>query len=211
MHYRKCTTSRHTRCLLALVDCSTGNVCQYSQLLRVQHYRTTAVLVTSDSTRNCYEYNPTVHPYSPNSRLTLFFHIISHFAQSIFCWEEVICAQPQLAKHHRHIAEVYYTAGGVDNLTTARKYYAAALDMSTASDLRAMYGLVLVDKKLKDFEQKKNGIGNGKKSLGDASNVAQGDVGADLGKDAAAFIPKIYKVACPGLLPVVQKQLAMAV
>ena len=70
------------------------------------------------------------------------------FAQAVFCWEEVIVAQPQLGKHHRRIAETYYTWGGWRTCAAARKYYAAALDMSTARDLRAMYGLVLVDKKL---------------------------------------------------------------
>ena len=64
------------------------------------------------------------------------------FARAVFCWEEVIVAQPQLGKHHRRIAETYYTWGGLENLRAARKYYAAALDMSTASDLRAMYGRV---------------------------------------------------------------------
>lgn len=122
------------------------------------------------------------------------------FAQSIFCYEEVICAQPQVAKHHRHIAEVYYTWGGYANLQTARKYYAAALDMSTASDLRAMYSLVLVDKKFKEYEKK------GKKKAD--SVIGSGDVGSDLGKDAAVFLPRIYKAACSSLLPVVEKQMA---
>ena len=34
------------------------------------------------------------------------------YQQAIFCWEEVIVAQPQMHYHHRRIAEVYYTVGG---------------------------------------------------------------------------------------------------
>ena len=33
------------------------------------------------------------------------------YQQSVFCWEEVIVAQPQMHFHHRRIAEVYYTMG----------------------------------------------------------------------------------------------------
>jgi tetratricopeptide (TPR) repeat protein len=128
------------------------------------------------------------------------------FARAVFCWEEVIVAQPQLGKHHRRIAETYYTWGGSENLRAARKYYAAALDMSTASDLRAMYGLVLVDKRLKDFEKTSRGAAAARA----AGAVAAGDLGSELGKDAAAFLPRLYQAACPGLVPVVEKQMRSA-
>lgn len=129
------------------------------------------------------------------------------FARAVFCWEEVIVAQPQLGKHHRRIAETYYTWGGLENLRAARKYYAAALDMSTASDLRAMYGLVLVDKRLKDLEKTSKGATAAARAAGD---VAAGDLGSELGKDAAAFLPRLYQAACPGLVPVVEKQMRSA-
>ena len=42
------------------------------------------------------------------------------FAQSVFCWEEAMVAQPMMAHHHRRLAEVYYTWGGEENLRCAR-------------------------------------------------------------------------------------------
>ena len=129
------------------------------------------------------------------------------FKQAVFCWEEVIVAQPQLGKHHRRMAETYYTWGGYENLRNARKYYAAALDMSTASDLRAMYGLVLVDKKMRHLEKTSKAAANAARAAGD---VAAGDLGSELGKDAAIFLPRLYKAACPGLVPVVEKQMRSA-
>ena len=48
-----------------------------------------------------------------------------------------------------------------DNLRAARKYYAAAADMSNATDARALYGLVLVDARLKKYESKRGGGGGG--------------------------------------------------
>lgn len=140
--------------------------------------------------------------------LALLYVSTGRFAQAVFCWEEVIVAQPQLGKHHRRLAETYYTWGGYENLKAARKYYAAALDMSTASDLRAMYGLVLVDKKLRDLERTSKGAAAASKRV--AEDVAAGDLGSELGKDAATFLPRLYEAACPGLVPVVKKQMQSA-
>ena len=41
-------------------------------------------------------------------------------------------------------------------------------------------------------------------------DVAAGDLGSELGKDAAAFLPRLYQAACPGLVPVVEKQMRSA-
>lgn len=139
--------------------------------------------------------------------LALLYASERRFAQAVFCWEEVIVAQPQLGKHHRRMAETYYTWGGYENLKNARKYYAAALDMSTASDLRAMYGLVLVDQKMRHLEKTNKAAANAKRAAGD---VVAGDLGSELGKDAATFLPRLYKAACPGLVPIVEKQMQSA-
>ena len=95
--------------------------------------------------------------------------------------------------------------GGLENLRAARKYYAAALDMSTASG-ESHIGLVLVDKRLKDLE-KTSKAPPPPRAAGD---VAAGDLGSELGKDAAAFLPRLYQAACPGLVPVVEKQMRSA-
>ena len=80
--------------------------------------------------------------------------------------------------------------------------------MSTASDVRAMYGLVFVDKKLRDLERTSKGSAAASKLA--AGDVAAGDLGSELGKDAAAFLPRLYQAACPGLVPLVEKQMRSA-
>ena len=47
--------------------------------------------------------------------------------------------------------------GGDEDVRAARKYYAAAVDMSNATDVRALYGLALCDARMR----KKNGKGKG--------------------------------------------------
>mmetsp|Transcript_20469 Transcript_20469/g.33184 ORF Transcript_20469/g.33184 Transcript_20469/m.33184 type:complete len:318 (-) Transcript_20469:80-1033(-) len=125
------------------------------------------------------------------------------YQQAVFCWEEVIVAQPQMHYHHRRIAEVYYTMGGEDHLRAARKYYAAAADMSNATDARALYGLTLVNARLAKFEQKKLAGGRG----GASTNADDDSVGPDLSAVAGQFLCKLYAVANAGLLPVVERVL----
>ena len=109
-----------------------------------------------------------------------------------------------MAHHHRRLAEVYYTWGGEENLPCARKYYAAALDMSGGSDVRALYGLALADRRLRRFETKRSKEGSG------SGSIDAGGEGVDaLGADAAAFLQKLYAAACPELLPVVEKPMAL--
>jgi hypothetical protein len=70
-----------------------------------------------------------------------------------------------------------------------------------------MYGLVLVDKKMRHLEKTSKAAANAARAAGD---VAAGDLGSELGKDAAAFLPRLYQAACPGLVPVVEKQMRSA-
>eukprot|EP00899_Mesostigma_viride_P024640 jgi/Mesvir1/5360/Mv15443-RA.1 len=65
------------------------------------------------------------------------------FRQALFCFEELVLAVPHSPVYHRKCAEVCYTMGGADNLRSARKHYAAAVEISDASDVRSLYGLVL--------------------------------------------------------------------
>ena len=71
------------------------------------------------------------------------------YRQAVFCWEEVVAAEPSVHYHHRRLAECLYTLGTEEDLRAARKYYAAAVDMSNASDVRALYGLALTDNRLR--------------------------------------------------------------
>ena len=107
------------------------------------------------------------------------------YAQSVFCWEEVIASEPSIHYHHRRLAEVLYTMGGDEDVRAARKYYAAAVDMSNATDVRALYGLALCDARLR----KKNGKGKG------GTEVLDGDGEVpvtELGHHAAGLLRKMY-------------------
>lgn len=60
-----------------------------------------------------------------------------------FCLEEVLLGTPANAKIHCELAECYATVGGLDNLLTARKHTAAALELDSTS-LRAKFALVTI-------------------------------------------------------------------
>ena len=62
------------------------------------------------------------------------------YAQSAFCYEEVILHQPQNAPVYVQYADVLYTLGG-SYIKTARQYYAAALKLSNGENMRALYGI----------------------------------------------------------------------
>ena len=108
------------------------------------------------------------------------------YAQSVFCWEEVIASEPSIHYHHRRLAEVLYTMGGDEDVRAARKYYAAAVDMSNATDVRALYGLALCDARIR----KKSGKGKG-----GGTEVLDGDGEVpvtELGQHAAGLLKKMY-------------------
>ena len=76
--------------------------------------------------------------------------------------------------------------GGDEDVRAARKYYAAAVDMSNATDVRALYGLALCDARLR----KKNGKGKG-----GGTEVLDGDGEVpvtELGQHAAGLLKKMY-------------------
>lgn len=63
------------------------------------------------------------------------------YKQAAFCFEEAMLHTPQNSTVHVKLAECLYTIGGLENVQAARKYFAAAVDLSSGSDLRALYGL----------------------------------------------------------------------
>ncbi|KAJ7522219.1 hypothetical protein O6H91_18G002000 [Diphasiastrum complanatum] len=65
------------------------------------------------------------------------------YKQAAFCFEELLLAQPGNALYHLGYAEVLYTIGGVENLRTAKKYYASTIELSGGKNLRALYGVCL--------------------------------------------------------------------
>ncbi|EFJ32913.1 hypothetical protein SELMODRAFT_167610 [Selaginella moellendorffii] len=65
------------------------------------------------------------------------------YKQAAFCYEELILVQPANALFHLGYAEILYTIGGLENLKTAKKYYASAIELSGGKNMRALYGVCL--------------------------------------------------------------------
>jgi ER membrane protein complex subunit 2 len=75
---------------------------------------------------------------------------LGDWKRAVFCLEEVLLASPSSSKIHCELAECYATSAGVgggasalDNLLSARKHMAAALELD-AGNKRAKFGLVTV-------------------------------------------------------------------
>lgn len=72
-----------------------------------------------------------------------------HFKRAAFCMEELILINPMSYLFHLRYADIMYSigcadkgGGGSEQLRTARKYYAHALDLKPTDNLRAVYGLL---------------------------------------------------------------------
>ena len=75
------------------------------------------------------------------------------YDEALFCYEEVMCAMPFDPSAHRRAAETLYSMGGERNLRDAKNHFAAALDFTNGRDVRAMYGVVLCAKKLREYAE----------------------------------------------------------
>ncbi|CAN8265414.1 unnamed protein product [Cochlearia groenlandica] len=65
------------------------------------------------------------------------------YKQAAFCYEELILSQPTVPLYHLAYADVLFTIGGLENLTSARKYYAATIDLTGGKNTRALFGICL--------------------------------------------------------------------
>ncbi|XP_041022331.1 ER membrane protein complex subunit 2-like isoform X1 [Juglans microcarpa x Juglans regia] len=65
------------------------------------------------------------------------------YKQAAFCYEELILSQPMVPQHHLAYADVLYTIGGLENLQTAKKYYASTIDLAGGKNTRALFGICL--------------------------------------------------------------------
>ncbi|KMZ57720.1 Tetratricopeptide repeat protein [Zostera marina] len=65
------------------------------------------------------------------------------YKQAAFCYEELILCQPTVPLHHLAYAEVLYTMGGLENLQTAKKYYASTIDLTGGKNTRALFGICM--------------------------------------------------------------------
>ena len=119
--------------------------------------------------------------------------------QAIFCFEECICSAPSNYHHHRRVAEQLYALGGFDNLRRASMYYAAAIDMSTGADVRALYGCILTRNTLvKNHAGSSNDSSNsnGKNSIEAVENLAAA---------AAERLEQMYAIKQEELLGIVRQ------
>ncbi|KAK3012741.1 hypothetical protein RJ639_008286 [Escallonia herrerae] len=65
------------------------------------------------------------------------------YKQAAFCYEELILSQPMIPLYHLAYADVLYTLGGLENLQTAKKYYASTIDLTGGKNNRALFGVCL--------------------------------------------------------------------
>ncbi|KAI8555936.1 hypothetical protein RHMOL_Rhmol05G0214500 [Rhododendron molle] len=65
------------------------------------------------------------------------------YKQAAFCYEELILSQPTNPLYHLAYADVLYTLGGLENVQSAKKYYASATDLTGGKNTRALFGICL--------------------------------------------------------------------
>ncbi|GAA0138249.1 chaperone [Lithospermum erythrorhizon] len=65
------------------------------------------------------------------------------YKQAAFCYEELILSQPTIPLYHLAYADVLYTLGGLENIQTAKKYYASTIDLTGGKNIRAIFGICL--------------------------------------------------------------------
>lgn len=117
---------------------------------------------------------------------------VEMYAQAAFCVEELIVAAPHNYLNHLRYAEIRYTMGCPEDLRIARKYFAAAVELTSGNDLRALYGLHVCCDALDSIKSKD-------KEPEDESELLE-----LAGKNLVA----LYKNKCPEKLPLVQKMVA---
>ncbi|KAI3676642.1 hypothetical protein L1987_86254 [Smallanthus sonchifolius] len=101
------------------------------------------------------------------------------YKQAAFCYEELILAQPTIPLHHLAYADVLYTIGGLENLQTAKKYYASTIELTGGKNTRALYGVCLCTSAIAQLTKGKN------------------NEDKEISKLAAAALEKDYKQISP--------------
>ncbi|KAI9076587.1 hypothetical protein K1719_024922 [Acacia pycnantha] len=108
------------------------------------------------------------------------------YKQAAFCYEELIISQPTGPLFHLAYADVLYTLGGLENLQTAKKYYASAIDLTGGKNTRALFGICLCTSAIAQLTKGKS------KEDKDKSQVQS---------LAAKVLEKDYKQSAPDKLP----------
>ncbi|KAL2345776.1 hypothetical protein Fmac_007061 [Flemingia macrophylla] len=108
------------------------------------------------------------------------------YKQAAFCYEELILSQPTVPLYHLAYADVLYTLGGLENLQTAKKYYASTIDLTGGKNTRALFGICLCTSALTQLTKGKN---------------KEDKEGSQLQSLAAKVLEKDYKQRAPDKLP----------
>ncbi|XP_072987009.1 uncharacterized protein [Typha latifolia] len=78
------------------------------------------------------------------------------YKQATFCYEELILSQPIVPQYHLAYAEVLYTMGGLENLQTAKKYFASTIQLTGGKNTRALYGVCLCSMAISQLTKGRN-------------------------------------------------------
>ncbi|XP_021282402.1 ER membrane protein complex subunit 2 [Herrania umbratica] len=78
------------------------------------------------------------------------------YKQAAFCYEELILSQPTAPLYHLAYADVLYTLGGLENLQTAKKYYASTIDLTGGKNTRALLGICLCTSAIAQLSKGRN-------------------------------------------------------
>ncbi|WVY93374.1 hypothetical protein V8G54_032462 [Vigna mungo] len=108
------------------------------------------------------------------------------YKQAAFCYEELILSQPTVPLYHLAYADVLYTLGGLENLQTAKKYYASTIDLTGGKNTRALFGICLCASAITQLTKGKS---------------KEEKEGSQLQSLAAKVLEKDYKQRAPDKLP----------
>ncbi|KAE9598092.1 putative tetratricopeptide-like helical domain-containing protein [Lupinus albus] len=108
------------------------------------------------------------------------------YKQAAFCYEELILSQPTVPLYHLAYADVLYTLGGLENLQTAKKYYASTIDLTGGKNTRALFGVCLCTSAIVQLVKGKN---------------KEDKEGSQVQSLAAKVLEKEYKQKAPDKLP----------
>ncbi|KAK9791364.1 hypothetical protein WJX73_009896, partial [Symbiochloris irregularis] len=133
------------------------------------------------------------------------------FSQAAHCYEELLLHQAHHIPYHVQYADILYTIGGSNgnNFRTARSYYAAAVQLSKGTNVRALYGLCACSAQLSGIkgsvgkDQEELGrkaaellqkLGSGVTTVGDTACSTRGRAGLDAKshKEATFFSPVLF-------------------
>ncbi|AQK61620.1 Protein prenylyltransferase superfamily protein [Zea mays] len=113
------------------------------------------------------------------------------YKQAAFCYEELILAQPTIPLYHIAYAEVLYTMGGLENLQTAKKYYASTIQLTGGKNTRALFGVCLCTSAINQLTKGRN----------------KEEEDSELQSLAAEVLLKNYKQQAPSKAPLISSML----